>query len=120
MAPLKLRRDIGALGLLHKIQLGVAHPDFSKLFARKVGSFIGSTRHGMQRHGKQFEEIAGNRSSFNNSLFGAVHVYNILPNHIVTNNTVSAFQRLLTQAALSKCKNGIESWRNLYCCRHLV
>ena len=26
MAPLKLRRDIGALKLLHKIQLGEAHP----------------------------------------------------------------------------------------------
>ena len=35
MAPLKLRRDIGAVGLLHKIQLGDAHPDFGNLFARK-------------------------------------------------------------------------------------
>ena len=35
MAPLKLRRDIGDLGLLDQIQLGEAHPDFSRLFARK-------------------------------------------------------------------------------------
>ena len=32
LAPLALRRDIAALGLLHKIQLGEAPPDFNGLF----------------------------------------------------------------------------------------
>ena len=59
MAPLKLRRDIGALGRLHKIQLGEAHPDFGFLFARnQIWSFVSITRHGGRRHGRQFEEIA--------------------------------------------------------------
>ena len=118
MAPLKLRRDIGALGLLHKIQLGEAHPDFGSLFARKVYNFISSTRHGGRRHGKQFEEIAGGSYYFNHSLFGAVRVYNVLPEFFVNSCSVSSFQRLLTQAALSKLKRRDESWRNMYCCRH--
>ena len=46
MAPLKLRRDIGALGLLHKIQLGDAHPDFGNLFASGTvgGAMANSSR----------------------------------------------------------------------------
>ena len=64
MAPLKLRRDIGVLGLLHKIQLGEAHPDFSRLLVTKVGSFIANTRHGHRRHSRQFEEVAGNSFLF--------------------------------------------------------
>ena len=74
MAPLKLRRDIGALGRMHKIQFGDAHPDFGNPFARKTCAFIANTRHGRRRYGKQFEEIAGNSLFFRRSLFGAVFV----------------------------------------------
>ena len=35
LAPLALRRNIAALGLLHKIQLGEAHPDFSCVFQQR-------------------------------------------------------------------------------------
>ena len=34
LAPLELRRDIAALGFLHKIQLGDAHLDFDGLFPK--------------------------------------------------------------------------------------
>ena len=42
-APLKLRNHIGVLGLLHKIQLGEAHPDFGNLLAKKVCNFTPNT-----------------------------------------------------------------------------
>ena len=118
MAPLKLRRDIGALGLLHKIQLGDAHPDFGNLFARKTCEFITNTRHGRRRHGKQFEEIAGNSLFFRRSLFGAVRVYNVLPECVVNASSVSTFQQLLTKDARSICQQGGTVWKNMYCCRH--
>ena len=118
MAPLKLRRGIGALGLLHKIQLGDAHPDFGNLFARKTCAFIANTRHGRRRHGKQFQEIAGNSLFFRRSLFGAVRVYNVLPEHIVNASSVSMLQQLLTKDARSRCQQGAATWKNIYCCRH--
>ena len=71
-------RDIGALGLLHKIQLGEAHPDFGFLFARnQIWSFVSITRHGGRRDGKQFEEIAGGSYYFNYALICAVRMCNI-------------------------------------------
>ena len=118
-APLKLRRDIGALGLLHKIQLGEAHPDFGNLLARKIGSFTAHTRHGSKRHNKQFNEEAGDNLYFKHSLFGFARVYNILPMHIVNTNSVSASQRLLKQEAKIRCSNGNGTLINLYCCRKL-
>ena len=56
LAPLQLRRDIAALGLLHKIQLGEAHADFDGLFPRRIEAASASTRHGSRRHGRQFHE----------------------------------------------------------------
>ena len=89
MAPWKLRRDIGAFGLLHKIKLGGVHPDFGNLLAQKVCCFIPNTRHGSRRHGRQFEVVSGNSFYFNNSLFGTARIYNVLPEHIVSANNVS-------------------------------
>ena len=51
MAPLKVRRDIGLLGMLHKRVLGFAHPSFNVLFP-----FVPertSPVHGRARHNKQ-------------------------------------------------------------------
>ncbi len=118
LAPLKLRRDISALGLLHKIQLGEAHPDFGNLFTKRVGRIEANTRHGKRRHGKQFEEIAGNSFYFNHSVFGAVRVYNVLPEYAVNSSTVSDFQSFLTKDARFKCRIGDASWVKMYCCRH--
>ena len=36
LALLELRRDIAALGLLHKVQLGEAYPDFDALFPKTL------------------------------------------------------------------------------------
>ena len=118
MAPLKLRRDIGALGLLHKIQLGDAHLDFGNLFARQTCEFIANTRHGRRRHGKQLEEMTGNSLFFRRSLFGAVRVYNVLPEYVVNASSVSTFQQLLTKDARSRCQQGGAVWKNVYCCRN--
>ena len=43
LAPLELRRDISALGLLRKIQLGEIHCDFSGLFPKLANEVETST-----------------------------------------------------------------------------
>ena len=56
LAPLRLRRDIAVLSLLHRIQLGEAHDDFSRLFEKATHPTTTTTRHSKRRHGKQFRE----------------------------------------------------------------
>ena len=54
LAPPALMREIAALGLLHKIQLGETHPDFSRWFPQRINAAPDRKRHPMWRHGWQF------------------------------------------------------------------
>ena len=121
LAPLELRRDIAALGFLHKIQLGEAHPDFDALFPRDTGwtrSPSVTTRLGARRHGRQFTEYSGNSYYFNQSVFGATKVYNVLPEYVVATTSVEAFQSVLTKDARIACQIGRRDWITMYHGRH--
>ena len=118
LAPLKLRRDIAILGLLHMVQLGEAHPDFDQLFQKHHGEEErANTRHAARRHDRQFHEVRGNSYYFNNSVFGATRIYNVLPGYVVNANGVSEFQSLLTKDDRFQCKLGSANWVRMYCCR---
>ena len=117
LAPLELRRDIAALGLLHKIQLGEAHadfdwafPDFDGLFPKAIESGPTHTRHGARRHGRQFKAISGNSSYFNQFLFGMTKVYDVLPEYAVSSPTVASFQFAPTKDARFACQSDKRDW----------
>ena len=117
LAPLCVRRDIGVLGLLHKIKLGLCHSDFRDVFLfddvpRRT------TRHNARRHAWQFKEEDGKTLYFNHSIFGAVKVYNVLPKHTVRSNSVKSLQRLLTREAKFQCQNNNLNWKKNYSCRY--
>ncbi len=114
LAPLQLRRDIGALGLLHKIQLGEAHEGFSKILPREVGVHTADTRKNARRHGRQFHEQYGSTDYFNRSLFSVVRVYNVLPPYVVNTKTVEAFQKQLTKDARFACSTRVVNWEHMY------
>ena len=114
LAPLRLRRDIAVLGFLHRIQLGEVHEDFAKLFPTEVHGHATNSRHNKRRHGRQFREIWGNTDYFNRSVFSAVRVYNVLPEYVVTANSVQAFQSLLTKDAKFCCRVGRAKWERMY------
>ena len=114
LAPLELRRDIAALGLLHKIQLGEAHSDFDGLFPKAIEPYPTHTRHGARRHGRQFREISGSSYYFNQSLFGLTKVYNVLPEYAVSCQTVASFQTALTKDAKFACQAGKREWMSMY------
>jgi len=116
LAPLKLRRDIAVLGLLHRVQLGEVHPDFQNLFPRENRPQV-ATRHAARRHGKQFQEISGSSHYFNHSVFGATKVYNVMPTYAVNVGDVGSFQSMLTKDARFQCKIGATNWIRMYCCR---
>ena len=113
LAPLNLRRDIAVLGLLHKIQLGEAHPDFNSLFPKESAQYF-PTRHAAKRHGRQFREIAGNSYYFNQSIFSATKIYNVLPEYVVYAESVQVFQSLLTKDAKFACRTNRPEWSRMY------
>ena len=114
LAPLQLRRDIAVLGLLHKIQLGDAHPEFDNIFPKLIEAHVGDTRWNARRHGKQFWEQDGNTDYFNRSVFAALRVYNVLPEYVVNLGGVQEFQSMLTKDARFRCRLGDSSWSRMY------
>ena len=107
LARVKLRRDFAAHGFLHKIiiQIGLMHPDFDLIFPRTTVTPL-PTRLGSRRHSREFQEFKQNRYYFNQSICGAVQVYNILPEYVVAAGAVNDFQRLLTKDAKIACQVG--------------
>ena len=102
LAPLRLRRDIGMLGVLYKICHGTAHADFDLLFPRAptCGTQGYDTRARRRRHDLQFVDFCNGTQlcQFQRSLFGIVKVWNTLPYAFVHATSVSAFQSMLTRA----------------------
>ena len=118
MAPLGLRRDIGALGLLHKITLGASHPAFRSLLPAadrtNVPRYV--TRDAAKLHNKTFyDRSAGSHlSAMKRSIFAAVRVHNRLPQLCVDAETVSGFQRSVTEIARTACRARKCEWQRIF------
>ena len=108
LAPPILRRDIGMLGLLHKIVLGLAHPAFFVLFPRDPAPPAHFNNKALYDRGC---DIIFNRNLFNRSLFGLVAVYNRLPQILVDFKTIADFQSVLTNLARYRCAPKKDGWK---------
>ena len=116
-APLRLRRDISALGLLHKVNLATCHPAFHDLFPKHDGRAARyRTRDNSRLHNKTLLDRSSDAhlNSMKRSLFAAVRIYNRLPQSTVDKLTVSAFQHDLTASARDECRKGHPKWIDLY------
>ena len=116
MAPLKLRRNIGMLGLLFEILCGFAHPGFSVCFPPAVAHRT-CTRAGRMVHNLQIHDFCdGTHNNWmSRSLFGFVRIFNRLPPHFIEGTvSVSAFQRRLTEAARAACRAHSRTWAELW------
>ena len=118
LAPLKLRRNIGILGLMHKSVLGESHPIFAKLlpFSAAPGQWIRPDGHNKQLY-DHFHEVRFQLGMQFRSIFGMVYVYNGLPQSIVDARSVAAFQKELSIRSRNSCATGIVNWKNMYSCR---
>ncbi|CAE8713039.1 unnamed protein product, partial [Polarella glacialis] len=116
LAPLCTRRDIAMLGLLHKVAVGRAPPQFSK-FIRPAGSFNfpRDLRLRYGRHNRQLHDPTDGTQSntMQRSILGLVYSYNLLPQHLVASDNTSTFQKALQNAIKFAERSGIESWRVL-------
>ena len=117
LAPLALRRDLAMLGLLHKCNLGLAHPQLQALYPQvTLPRGQHRTRLSEQRHGHQLLERCKGHflETTRRSVFGLVRVYNFLPEEAVSATTVEAFQATLTALARHRCARGEEDWEHCY------
>ncbi len=115
--PLKLRRDIAMLGVLHKCAHGTAHADLCELFPRAPGEVrdgiqtrlsrrCNSMQLMLRHHGEQ-------RQEFHRSLFGLVKIWNILPESVVTESSVSKFQSAAMKIVRRAVEDDAEKWQTM-------
>ena len=88
LAPMKCRRDLSMLGVLHKVNLSSAPPQLQELFPR-IGSVDGPAgrsrlRYWRRLHGRQLATPVDWASSdaLRRSLVGVVRCYNKLPQKV--------------------------------------
>ena len=117
LAPLGSRRDMGMLGLLHRIVLGDAPPQLAELFPFAEPSLLdnrSATRLAVRRHRHQFWQPPFRTEILRRSLFGIVVVYNLLPPAVVEKKTVKSFQSILQLALRSAVRKGLPDWHLLF------
>ena len=110
-APLQLRRDIGILGLLHKRVLGECHPAILDFLPFALPTY--AWRHPKQLD-TQLDSCVSRQGLYWRSIFGLVHVYNRLPEHVVASPSVKVFQARLTEGAKKRCASGDPQWRKAF------
>ena len=116
LAPLQAGRDIALLGLIHRVVLGLAPPQFSD-FVRLADRVVfprshraPDLRHAMQLH----DPTCGVESRMLQRSFPRlIYTYNLLPQTVVDKATVSTFQGAIQVAVSRAARVGIEKWEEL-------
>ena len=114
LAPLRCRRDIAMLGLIHRCVLGKG-PDHFKTFFQISTNQARNTRSGSARHGRQIIDIRNRRflEVERRSALGLIWIYNRLPEAIVSNDNVKEFQRNLQLLVKQRLLSGDPDWKNI-------
>ena len=117
LAPLGLRRQIGILGYLHRMNLGLATRQMTELFPL-VGRRDARTHFQLRAtfHDKQIHDRvhANSTDQFRRSIFGMVECYNALPQRFVDSKTVKRFQGDLQRAVMRRVSEGYDGWRDIF------
>ena len=118
LAPLKVRRDIAMLGLIHRCILGKGPPHFRQWFVLAPPPVhVPRTRLAMRRHCKQLvDPCDGSQSSLlTRSPFGLIRIYNLLPQFVVSASTAKLFQSKLQSLVKRELLQGSETWHLCLC-----
>ena len=119
LVPLRLRRCIGVLGLLHKCPLGLEHDSLAQFFphAHDVRLLSVTTRSVFRRHSRQLRDFCGADAPdyLCRSILGMSYVYNHLPQVVVDLPSVSSFQAALSQMGRNSYGTANYSSELLFC-----
>lgn len=122
LAPLNVRRDIAILGFLHRINLNLVSDQIKELIPQvgsrePLGNFVASRVRGATcLHNMQlYDRVSATCSEqFKRSIFGMVRCYNSLPQWVVENTSVKAFQRSLQECVKSCARSGLRRWQSIF------
>ena len=119
LAPLRARRDMAMLGVIHRTVLGLGPPHFQHFFRRRGGGQRHLTRLDCRRHSRQLVDPRDGSHSMllTRSAFGLISVYNLLPQCIVDESSVKGFQSALQSMLKAKAWTGLGNWEELFCPR---
>ena len=116
LAPLRTRRDVAMLGVVHRTVLGESPPHFSKWFFRAPVSHLTSTRLQDKKHHLQLHDCLGGEHTelLRRSALGLPRVYNKLLKHAVECKTVSSFQKAFQKLVKESLDRGDLHWQTLH------
>ena len=117
LVPLRCRRDIAILGLLHKIIMRWAPTCLRKFIHLAVApSFPRSYRAPALRHNRQIHDVSNGSESrmFQRSVFGLIYTYNCLPQIVVDSPKVCIFQRHLQRCLKHVVLDDMSEWQHLF------
>ena len=108
LAPLRTRRDIAMLGLIHRSVLGRGPPQFRSFFLLETPV----RRSRRVWHSKQLRDPRDSSHStmLARSALGLVRIYNLLPQDIVDSTSVKSFQQALQALVMMRAKEGCHDW----------
>ena len=108
LAPLSTRRDMAILGVIHRSALGLGPHCFSRFF--RLSSGLPPPR-GPRRHGRHMDVPVGFSAPdyVLHSALGVVRIYNLLPDYVISANSVKEFQSRL-QLLLRERAGHCEDW----------
>ncbi len=114
LAPLRVRRDISILGVIHRAANAAGPPQLWQFFRRETRTANRASR-GRRRHGLQLVEWDHGRDLdiMRRSALGMIRVYNLLPEECVATSDVSKFQSHLTQIVRDRLVGGDTRWQHV-------
>jgi len=108
LAPLRTRRDIAMLGLIHRTLLGKGPVQFQRFFIKDPASVRTRrrrhTNHLVDPRDRPHLDVAGR------SVLGLIRVYNLLPQSAIDCPSVACFQRFLQQLVRERMRQGRRDW----------
>ena len=116
LAPLQVRRQIAALGTIHRRVLTLTPSAISALLPfSETSAHAYSTRLAIRLHDKQLEDRASGvvTEMFRRSLFGYVGIYNRLPQCCVDLPNIKSFQTHLQSSLRNQVQIDNPTWREI-------
>ena len=121
-APLSTRRDVAVLGLLHKCNLGEAHPLLARLFFRDPSPPNRNTAIFPPLHDFRMSDnfyASHLPSLLRSSIFSQIRIYNLLAPSLVDHNTVHDFESDLMNVVRSRCTRRVVNWQHCLSSRYI-
>ena len=111
LLPLRLRRQIAALGIIQRAVLRKGPKQFWTWFVRDTASYYTHYR----KHTRSLQEIVHHQSPayFKRSLLGMIKIYNWLPQYIVDTTNVKSFQHELQNLVVQHMMMG-SNWLDIF------